>query len=421
MTTGDSAAPYRLAADIDWVVKARRHLRGGSQGDASTAAQGDLEVHPSGWRERGRADYMCSASQLLVDDADLSRVFGVLRDSRIRSDLADSLFGGVSLVEVQGPASEALASIDYKLGVGVATPNHLFGIAPEGHLCPATEPDEPGRLGPWPIAGDGDDGRGVRVAVVDTGFLQGWESRAQTPWLAGITDYDIENPDVVEPLGYVDPFAGHGTFVAGIVRSIAPATEVTVDGILQTVGVVDEASIVKQLGDALEKSPDVINLSSGGYTRNNLPPKAFVGFWAQRFQHHKGVVLVAAAGNNKTRRPFWPAAFPWAVSVGALTADGRQRADFSNHGGWVDVYAPGVDIVNAYCEGEYRLLLDPSVVRRFDGMCKWSGTSFSTPIVAGLIAARMSRTGENARQAADALLEAARGQFLPGVGPRLLP
>jgi subtilisin family serine protease len=334
-------------------------------------------------------------------------------------NVADSLLGGVTLLTVDREVGSVLERLDDRLGVGVATPNHVLGIAPVVGRCPATEPEEPGRSTPWPAAGSEDDGAGVRVAVVDTGFLQGWESRF--PWLSGITEYDVDDPDVLEPRGYIDPYAGHGTFIAGVVRCMAPSAEVTVDRSVEMAGVIDEASLVMQIGDALARSPDVISVSAGGYTRNNLPPKALTALWEQRLRHHKGVAFVAAAGNNDTRHPFWPAAFPWAVSVGALTADGRERAEFSNHGGWVDVYAPGVDIVNAYCEGEYRLLLDRSVVRTFDGMCKWSGTSFSTPIVAGLIAARMSRTGENGRQAADGLLEAARSQFLPAVGPRLLP
>ena len=391
--------------------------------------------------ENGELDYLYERGTILVREAYVNQVGRLVGGER-----REGLIAGVAVWSIpeqpetpQGPegpqrpepgdedsadqperdedeteVTRTLDLIDRHLGVGVATPNHVVSISPVA-MCPATEPDEVlAGVGPEPGICPGHHGNGVFIQVIDTGLLADAHTH---PWLAGVTGQADQFPAPT-----ILPYTGHGTFVAGVARCMAPAADVNVARVLHHAGAQLEHELVRQLSRALSRSPDIISLSAGATSRKDVPPLGFEALW-RRYRHHKGVLLVAAAGNNGDRRPFWPAAFPQVVSVGALSASWRSRASFSDHGGWVDVYAPGEDLINAFATGVYTCHEPPNTgrQRQFHGMARWSGTSFSTPLVSGLVAARMSRTGENSRQAADALLAMARAQALPGVGAVLHP
>jgi subtilisin family serine protease len=170
--------------------------------------------------------------------------------------------------------------------------------------------------------------------------------------------------------------------------------------------------------------PDVLLLNLAGTTRGDAPPVALSALYDDVLQHLNELVVVAPAGNEGDRRKNWPASFAWVVGVGALAANWSDRASWSNHGRNVDVFAPGEDIVNAYAHGDYRYAWDSPLrgtTATFDGMARWSGTSFAGPLVAGLIASRVSTTGQNSRRAWESLLTLAEGQAVAGVGPVLYP
>lgn len=370
--------------------------------------------------------YMYAEGQLIVREEHLSRVQQLLPQPCTVERIAH----GAMLVRMgedpsceQPTVADLLPVIDAACGEGIATPNQVLTAA--GGIirpCPATEPQEVyDDIEPSPSVDVAGGGAGVLIYVADTGLLDG--AAATAPWLSGVQgDPDPlpkQLPDGTQP---IPPYTGHGTFVAGVARCMAPQADVFVANIFSVAGSALETDFVKKLDAALNLGVDIFNLSIVAPTRNDLPLQAFRA-WLERARQYKGVVIVVAAGNSDSRLPEWPAAFPEVISVGALATDWHSRADFSNYGGWVDVYAPGRGLINAYATGTYTCRVAPYIgqQRKFYGMARWSGTSFSTPVVTGLIASRMSRTGENGQQAAAALLAEAQANAIPGVGAVLLP
>nr|WP_234969322.1 S8 family peptidase [Bacillus mediterraneensis] len=203
----------------------------------------------------------------------------------------------------------------------------------------------------------------VTIAVVDTGV-------------------DLEHPDLKNRLvkGYnllypdqppVDD-NGHGTHVAGIIASetnnregvagltwynkIMPVKTMGKDGYGSTF------DIAKGIIWAVDHGADVINLSLGNYQPSKVLKKAV------RYAYSKGAVMVAAAGNDNSAQPSFPAAYPEVMGVSAVHHTGG-RADFSNYGAYIDIAAPGVSIPSTYFRSRYASL---------------SGTSMAAPHVTAL-------------------------------------
>ena len=166
----------------------------------------------------------------------------------------------------------------------------------------------------------------------------------------------------------------HGTHVAGIVGAhgevvgVAPRAKILPVRIFNP-NYVGDFKAAAALVAAHKAGASIFNLSFGGFEYSPVLQDAI------SFLVEKGDWVVAAAGNRGDSRPFYPAAMPGVVAVGALDGQGRM-ADFSNRGLWVDVFAPGVNIYSTVPGNRYAFL---------------SGTSMAAPIVTGIAAALRER------------------------------
>lgn len=214
------------------------------------------------------------------------------------------------------------------------------------------------------------NGSEIVVAVLDTGI-------------------DLDHPDLannivdgwnfVDNNGNVTDLDNHGTMVSGIIVAIANNNEgligVAPEAKIMPLKVIEsEEGSLRDIASAIRYAADngaqIITMSFGGQrTRFSIITEKAIDY-----AHRQGCILVAAVGNENTNELIYPAAYEQVIAVSAIDQN-DIRAEFSNYGNYIDFCAPGINITSTGTDGNYYMA---------------TGTSFSAPFVAGLVALILS-------------------------------
>ncbi|MFJ4428014.1 type VII secretion-associated serine protease mycosin [Streptomyces galilaeus] len=274
----------------------------------------------------------------------------------------------------------------------LAPPAEAAGKLPYSDQCQFPNGLYPGR--PWSLQRvlldelwSRSKGKGVRVAVIDTGV------DVKNPQLASAVDAKSgrnllpkgikdENGDPIErgkEDGTTDT-VGHGTKVAGIIAArpvagtgfVGLAPEATIIPIQQNdaEGHGDTGTLSQAIRHAITAGAQVINISQD--TSKAVRPDSGLKSVIDEALAKK-IVVVASAGNDGLGgnvKETYPASFKGVLAVAASDRN-NERASFSQSGDFVGVAAPGVDMISTVPQG---------------GHCSDNGTSFSAPYVAGVAA-----------------------------------
>lgn len=315
------------------------------------------------------------------------------------------------LAIVRGSPAAAEASLDHVVALagrakGGSTPEHPSAV--------------PGPRGVGTAVNDD-----PLVIVIDTGVAadavhQGTRDRTDR-WLDDVTmDVPGSHIDPLDATGYLgvggpdgdnDLAAGHGTFVAGVIRQVCPEANIKVLRVLDTDGFADEeqvAAAITRAGTIFtgHRGRGILNLSLGMESVDGVEPP--LAITAAISGLPDGVVVTAAAGNGNTGVPIWPAAMTDQRVLGVAsvavpddvaqpTAADLVGSGWSNRGDWVRLSAPGEGVISTFVNGSETPSQDaedpydefPEAWDDDDPYALWTGTSFATAKISGALARTM--------------------------------
>jgi serine protease len=248
-------------------------------------------------------------------------------------------------------------------------------------------------------------GKGVLVAVLDTGVA--YLNRGRFRRSPDVSRFGfVHGYDFVAHNRYPNDRNGHGTFVAGTIAEatnnhygltgLAFAARIMPVRVLDSQGEGDASTIAEGVRFAARHGAQVINLSlefSSNVTASDIPEL----IEALRYARRRGVLVVAAAGNEAHGTIAYPARAPDVIAVGATTEHGCL-ADYSNDGSGLTLVAPGGG-ADANLPGDpnchperpsgqdiYQVTFTGSSTRRFGTPSGYEGTSMASPHVAATAA-----------------------------------
>ncbi len=244
-------------------------------------------------------------------------------------------------------------------GTAVAEPNFVIEAAPPILVNEAVEPD---------ISNDKTNHNSMGsapVAVLDSGLFPGY----------GLEEYVTTSYDPLHPDLPLSDSMGHGTQMAFIATGMVIPDGVTAAAdhtmapvipikIFDDEGLTSNYTLLQSIDFARQHNGRILSLSWETTTASTFLEQAL------NDARNHGAIIFAAAGNQPTGNPVFPAAYDSVIAVGALAADGSQWED-SNYGSFVDIYAPGIATFPVGNQGEAGT---------------YAGTSISTAYIAGLAA-----------------------------------